>query len=162
MIEFFLKKNLKYSQKECERMDRNLNFIETSQCNCSIDFDRDLYFECYKKQEENSEKRKCFKSYMKNLNHTNNSEYCPLQCDSYTYEISILNYQSNALNNCQVQLHIYYEDLKYTYISQEAKLEFLGLISNIGGSLSLFVRISFISFLELFELLAEIFYIYFK
>jgi len=162
LINFFLKKKLEYSQKECERLRENLNFIETSQCNCSFDFDRDLYFECYKKQEENSEKRKCFKSYMKNLNHTNNSEYCPLQCDSYTYEISILNYQSNALNNCQVQLHIYYEDLKYTYISQEAKLEFLGLISNIGGSLSLFVGISFISFLELFELLAEIFYIYFE
>jgi len=64
LINFFLKKKLEYSQKECERLRENLSFIETSQCNCSIDFDRDLYFECYKKQEENSEKRKCFKSYM--------------------------------------------------------------------------------------------------
>jgi hypothetical protein len=161
LIEFFQTKNLEYSQKECERLRENLNFIETSQCNCSFDFDQDLFFECYWKQKEKS--KECFKSYMKKLNHTNNSEYCPLQCDSLTYEISMQNYQlDNTQNYNKFQFHIYYEDLKYTYISQEAKIEFIGLISNIGGSLSLFVGISFISFLELFELLAEIFYIYFK
>ncbi len=41
LIEFFQTKNLEYSQKECERLRENLNFIETSQCNCSFDFDRD-------------------------------------------------------------------------------------------------------------------------
>jgi len=73
------------------------------------------------------------------------------------------NYQlDNTPNYNKFQFHIYYEDLKYTYISQEAKIEFIGLISNIGGSLSLFVGISFISFLELFELLAEIVYFHFE
>jgi hypothetical protein len=164
LINFFLNKNLEYSQKECERMGRNLKFIETSQCNCSIDFDQDLFIECYSKQKENSETQKCFESKMKNLNQINIiSEYCPLKCDSYAYEISMQNYQiENTPNYNKFQFHIYYEDLKYTYICQEAKIEFIGLISNIGGSLSLFVGISFISFLELFELLVEVFYFNFR
>jgi len=39
-------------------------------------------------------------------------------------------------------------------------MQFIDLISNIGGSLGLFVGISFISFLELFEILVEIIFIY--
>ena len=57
---------------------------------------------------------------------------------------------------------VYYEELKYTYISQKPKIEFVGLISNIGGSLGLFVGISFVSFLELFELFSESLFIYFE
>jgi hypothetical protein len=164
LIEFFQSKNLEYSQKECERMGRTLKYIETSQCNCSIELDQDLFTECYLKQKENSKKQKCFETKMKNLNQINIiSEYCPLECDSFTYEILMQNYQlDNTPNYNKFQFHIYYEDLKYTYISQEAKIEFIGLISNIGGSLSLFVGISFISFLELFELLAEIVYFHFE
>lgn len=65
---------------------------------------------------------------MKKLNHSNIiSEYCPLECDSYTYEISMQNQLlKKKLNYNQFQFHIYYEDLKYTYISQEAKIEFIG------------------------------------
>jgi hypothetical protein len=63
--------------------------------------------------------------------------------------------------NNKIYIRIYYEDLKYTWINQQPKIELFGLISNIGGSLSLFVGISFISFLELFEVFTELFYIYF-
>jgi len=59
-------------------------------------------------------------------------------------------------------IYVFYEDLKYTLISQQPKLQFIDLISNIGGSLGLFVGISFISFLELFEILIEIIFIYFE
>jgi hypothetical protein len=63
--------------------------------------------------------------------------------------------------NNKIYIRIYYDDLKYTWINQQPKIELFGLISNIGGSLSLFVGISFISFLELFEVFTELFYIYF-
>ena len=59
-------------------------------------------------------------------------------------------------------IYVYYEDLRYTWINQQPKIQFIDLISNIGGSLGLFVGISFISFLELFEILIEIIFIYFK
>ena len=59
-------------------------------------------------------------------------------------------------------ISVFYEDLKYTWINQKPKMQFIDLISNIGGSLGLFVGISFISFLELFEILIEIIFIYFE
>ena len=53
------------------------------------------------------------------------------------------------------KIYIFYEDLKYTLITQKPKIELFGLISNIGGTLGLFIGFSFISVLELFELLVE-------
>ena len=64
--------------------------------------------------------------------------------------------------NNKIYIRIYYEDLKYTWINQQPKIELFGLISNIGGSLSLFVGISFISFLEFFEITFEFIYNFFK
>jgi hypothetical protein len=62
----------------------------------------------------------------------------------------------------KIYIRIYYDDLKYTWINQQPKIELFGLISNIGGSLSLFVGISFISFLEFFEITFEFIYNFFK
>ena len=53
-------------------------------------------------------------------------------------------------------LRVYYQDLKYTLIKQQPKIELFGLISNVGGTLGLFLGFSFISLLELFEVLAEL------
>ena len=58
-------------------------------------------------------------------------------------------------------INVYYEDLKYTLISQQPKIELFGLISNLGGILGLFIGFSFISLLEIIEALAELVYIYF-
>ena len=45
-------------------------------------------------------------------------------------------------------------------ISQQPKVELFGLISNLGGILGLFIGFSFISLLEIIEVLAELAYIY--
>jgi hypothetical protein len=44
-------------------------------------------------------------------------------------------------------------------IQQQPKIELFDLISNVGGALGLFLGFSFISLLELFEVLAELIYI---
>ena len=59
-------------------------------------------------------------------------------------------------------INVYYSDLKYLLIKQQPKIELFGLISNIGGILGLFLSFSFISLLEIFEILAEYLFIYFK
>ena len=59
-------------------------------------------------------------------------------------------------------LRIYYNELKYTLISQEPKTEMFNFISNIGGILGLFLSISFLSFIEIFEFIFEIMFISFK
>ena len=59
-------------------------------------------------------------------------------------------------------INVYYSDLKYLLIKQHPKIELFGLISNIGGILGLFLSFSFISLLEVFEILAEYLFIYFE
>ncbi len=57
-------------------------------------------------------------------------------------------------------INAFYEDSKYTLISQQPSIELFGLISNLGGILGLFIGFSFISLLEIIETLAELAYIY--
>jgi hypothetical protein len=47
---------------------------------------------------------------------------------------------------------VFYEDLRYTLIIQKPKIELFGLISNLGGGISLFLSLTFISLLELFQI----------
>jgi hypothetical protein len=84
------------------------------------------------------------------------SEYCPMECDSLNYEISANNVYDDEYNGKYV-ITVHYEDLKYTLISQQekAKIESINLIANIGGTIGLFLGFSFISLLEVFEVLAE-------
>jgi len=107
------------------------------------------------------------------------SQYCPLECDSMSYEVN--NYLelmpdngsiSNAtkldlkylnqfetyeqVNKHLVAVRVYYKNLKYTLISEEPKAELFNFISNIGGILGLFIGISFLSLIEIFEIIIEI------
>ena len=54
---------------------------------------------------------------------------------------------------------VFYDDLKYTLIKQQPKIELFGLISNIGGTLGLFLGFSL---LDLFEILVELVCIKFR
>ena len=58
-------------------------------------------------------------------------------------------------------INVFYEESKHTLISQQPKIELFGLISNLGGILGLFIGFSFISLLEIIEVLAELFFVYF-
>ena len=59
-------------------------------------------------------------------------------------------------------MRIYYNELKYTLISEEPKTEIFNFISNIGGILGLFLGVSFLSIIEIFEIIFEIIFIFFK
>jgi hypothetical protein len=105
---------------------------------------------------------------------------CPIECDSIRYDISasfskfevkpaieiikaikfkvnpIFENLTSADLNDLVFASVFYNDLEYTSISQLPKMDFFDLISNIGGSLGLFIGISFLSFAEIIELLLEV------
>ena len=65
------------------------------------------------------------------------------------------------VSNTFYAFRVYYRDLKYTLIKQQPRTELFGLISNIDGTLGLFVGFSFISVLELVEVVAELVFIRF-
>ena len=54
------------------------------------------------------------------------------------------------------KIFVYFDEIKYTKISEEISVTFFDLIANIGGTLGLFIGISLLSFVELFELFFEI------
>lgn len=103
------------------------------------------------------------------------SPFCPLECDSISYEvISSFNrlpsdriyfpFKNLTINDSKnlVFFNIFYTDLKYTSISEIVKMYVLDLISNIGGNLGLFIGISFLSFVEIIELIIELILILLK
>lgn len=53
-------------------------------------------------------------------------------------------------------LHILYADIGYTKISEQPSLTVIDLISNIGGTLGLFIGISMLSVFEITEILIRI------
>jgi hypothetical protein len=116
-------------------------------------------------------------------------QYCPLECYSINYQITTTfsnyptkNYALNSLmtnpmitskfsnetltydliKQSVLSLNVYYDQLSYTKISKEAKLNLVDLISGIGGLLGLFLGMSFLSFAEFIEMIIETVVIIFR
>jgi len=58
-----------------------------------------------------------------------------------------------------LSFYVFYEDLKFTQITQIAKTTSTDLVSKVGGTLGLFLGLSLLSFIEIFELLLEILFL---
>lgn len=182
LIEFLINQKVKYSQKECLNLCRNMKYLKLSNFSCLNSLEDDLYLNCYKKIDEKSVIRNQTLSFIESFQQNNSfkicSDYCPLECDSASFEIShdfepIISYSKSSngfyykkfqtyenISRSFLSLHIYYEDLKYTLISQSPKMQVYDLVSNIGGTLGLFLGMSFLSFVEIFEVFLESFLVY--
>lgn len=115
---------------------------------------------------------------------SNCGKECPLECDSMKYNLhesgsdypsrlyskslinnpvikskfanqSDLNYET--LKRTMVQIMVYYKDLGYQQYDEVEKTTLPDLAANIGGLLGLFLGMSFLSFVELFDILLQIF-----
>ncbi len=63
------------------------------------------------------------------------------------------------LRESVASVYIFFEDLEYTFISQQAKIEPWNFISNIGGVLSLFLGFSFLSLIDIVQIGLEIVFV---
>jgi len=59
-------------------------------------------------------------------------------------------------------VNIYYKDLSYTAINETKALTILTVLSNYGGQLGLFVGISLMNFVHLFDIIIRSFLIVFR
>lgn len=178
---FNLCRNLKYQEM----------FEIDCKCEIST-LEDDVFKKCYEFNTNFETKKCVdnFFDYFNENNNEFCSKYCPYECDSFNYDITqrtlpIFAYgnitKTNSFTNNNnglfkfpefntyenvsktfYSINVYYSDLKYLLIKQQPKIELFGLISNIGGILGLFLSFSFISLLEIFEILAEYFFVYFK
>lgn len=112
---------------------------------------------------------------------------CPLECNSITYTtaLSVNNFPSEAYakvasNNVKIRerfanrtnitydelrrnllsVFVYYDDLVYKSYVETAKMNIADLISNIGGTMGLFLGVSFLSFIELVDVVIHIICLY--
>ncbi len=107
---------------------------------------------------------------------------CPLECESesYTFTVSSLDYPTKVFANyigkksaimsrygnrtpsydelkgSLVKLNINFQSLQYTLVEESQKTTWLDLVSNVGGTLGLFTGFSFLSLVELLEIIFEI------
>jgi len=100
-----------------------------------------------------------FDPYYRNFNFTKScSEVCPLECESEFYDLYVSQTQvSNVQSgNISFALNVYFTDLKVLKISQYAKTSEADLVSNIGGTLGLFIGFQIFSIVEILELFVNL------
>lgn len=191
IIDFLASANSIYSQTLCLRLCTYLHLVEESGCGCEVNSLDQVPAKCSKqwnRQKKNYTLMDCsinfFNQFKKNSIYLKCGKYCPLECDSIKYRIlphseAIPQLDGNISNSSRYTFNFYefdtyadvrrryisfavnYEELQYTFIQREPKIEAYNLVSNIGGTFSLFLGVSFISFIELIEILLEIIYILF-
>lgn len=109
---------------------------------------------------------------------------CPLECNSVVYSTStsFADYPSaayasvlvnnpiinsyfggnksaityDALKRQIVAVNVFYSDLSYNKYTELEKMNVVDLVSNIGGTLGLFLGMSFLSFIEIIDLVVQI------
>lgn len=164
--------------KQCSQM------IVVNKCNCSNPFYLSLIGArtCEYKSEIDCSQR-VFSN--RSILQAECIDKCPLECNSTNYRTTMSSLQllgdlyvgylkenkrltadfvtkpinSQTARESVTRLNIFYESLSYEISREQAKLEIVDLLSNIGGTLSLFLGISLLSFCELVEVIIEIIFI---
>ena len=180
IIDNIRKKNRDYTQANCYYLCSFLFALEQSNCGCNstlIDFSKNCIRNFNMNETEMTRcNSKYLKEFRKNDQYQKCSEYCPLECDSMNFVItphseaillsgniskktkSIFPLYSTyeELRKKFLPIRFYYNEFKYTLISEKPETESFKFISDIGGILGLFLGISFLSFIEIFEIIYEI------
>jgi hypothetical protein len=171
-----------YSQAFCLKQCTQLKAI--SLCGCSNPF----YVSLYALACQNESEIECSQEIFFNRAHFQGECLlkCPLECSSTSFETtqtsvsllgdSYLGYINenphllsdfvrrpislHAAKESVVKLSIFYESLSYEMSKEYSKMNVVDLLANIGGTMSLFLGISVLSFCELVELLIEIVYVW--
>ncbi len=154
LIDYILKENREYSQNDCFYLCSNLFAIEESNCNCKSTLD-DFSKNCITQFGlEYTNEKNCASEYLKDFRknklYEKCSQYCPLECDSMHYIINTYNEQFPVDGNISAKtkstynlhdfktfeeikkhfigMYVYYNDFRYTLISEEPETELFNFI----------------------------------
>lgn len=112
---------------------------------------------------------------------------CPFECESIKYRLSTnyLNYPTESYanillsdasirnkfgeNNSKISferlkrnilsVNVFYDELKYVSFQELEKTSTIDLVAGIGGTLGLFIGVSFLSLIEILEILMRVFFV---
>ena len=85
---------------------------------------------------------------------------CPLECHTPVLKTSMSSYNVSTFKHKEksnlVEFSVYYDALSYTLVSEKPKMSLEKLVGSIGGSLHVFLGMSFASFIELADLIIHV------
>ena len=91
------------------------------------------------------------------------SDLIDIQNESFSFNFSNMSEQNRILQESYLENVIkfifYFDESKYTEISQIAKTSLPDIVSNVGGTLGLFLGLSLLSFIEIFDFIIEAFFV---
>ncbi len=167
IIDYFRTLKRSYNREYCIQYCFDLYYLAENKCKCNASLGN-VWSNCFGNGfNHNLSSSKCIidfkKEFYRNLN-DKCSKYCPLECMTIFLEVTSSNIIDKNIDPSsyfyvstnETKFFAYYKNLKTRYITQKSKLTNLDMISNIGGTFSLFIGISFVSVVQLFELLSEI------
>jgi hypothetical protein len=179
LYDFIIKSNRTYRQKDC--FDLCIQQLTISTCGCystkyensysETNFTRPclskLDWKCYLNASYQVDVVKCA------------TEYCPLECNSIEYDLTVSSTISPTLNDYNsldissimsyeeyrtqfVNIVVYYSQLEYTLIEETPATTLASLIANLGGTMSLIVSVSFFTIFEIGELIFLLLHVWFS
>jgi len=165
LYQFILDKNYIYSQQRCYKLCFDLDYISNNPCNCTNNVTIDNVWQKCFVETEKEDLNGCTFKYKAMFNKESLTDkcdqYCPIECDSFEYTTSYSFHITESLSKSDtLKFKAYYKELKYVSIRQDPKMDRIDLIANIGGLFGLFLGASFLSLVEIFELMLEIFYLF--
>ena len=176
----FIKQNMTYRNIDCSGLCYQNNLLKN--CKCIDPFENyfDIFgnatvsrFCYFGSDEENTPDYKCY------LNLTTAgdldgvcSDLCPKECSKISFQsttsfsqypsnsyegnlldkYSVLNSFSKSLTEKILKLNIYYQDMSYQSVTESPAITLVGLISNIGGTLGLFLGIAILTLVEFVDM----------
>lgn len=164
LYQLILDSNMTYSQQRCFKLCFDLDYLTNNPCNCTHNVNiGDVWLKCFIEKEK-EDLNGCtfkYKSEFNKLSLTDKcSHYCPLECDFDEYKVSYSFHLSETMpRNDTLKFKAYYKDLKYIFVSQNPAMNLIDFVGGIGGILGVFLGVSFLSFIEIFELVFEFLYL---
>lgn len=175
--------NFTYTQKDCFA----LALIHSINCsNSSLSYFQD----CLSKNISTDYIIKKYFEFFANEIYKKYVQFCPLECDSVSYQVSSLstllypsynqyltlmkntnlvaklpkgkNTSLNELRESVLEVNINYGNFMTTHISENAKIEPWDLVSTVGGLFSLFLGLSFLSLIDIIQISLEIIFLLFE
>ena len=162
LYDFIIQTNFSYRQSDCLDLCIQQNIM--SECGCyylkypSLNTEIDpclnlSQFNCANNQIDIFESVSCI------------SNSCPLECDSISYESesSLGNFQGypfflDPTYSTHTFLNVFYPRLEYTQITEQPETTFINLLTQLGGSIGMFISFSVFTFFETLELFILIVY----
>jgi len=141
-------KDFAYRQTDCLALCKNKNFVRNYNCTLRNYYSTSGYIFC------NFSHLPEFDSVCK--------EDCPKECISTNFEPVLSKTDRGSYFNDTLEFYFFYTDLSYLEISETPQMSGYSLMNEIGGALGLFVGITCLSLLELFEFFFELFLVFYK